>query len=404
MKNAVFLSIEGLGTNLVGAYGNSVCPTPNMDKLASQSVVLDQLWTDSTSTSEVLLSWWTGQHRIQRNQPIEGYSRWREILAHSLLVTDCPIVAEQEMDVFDRILLVEEEADDTQKQFERLVEAAVGEWTDQLEEYPILWIHSRGLSGRWDAPYEYRMVMCDEGDPEPPAGIEPMELQVTDATDPDEVFQIACAVGGQVLSMDQTIGELMDSIRELNIEQECLVAITGIRGFPLGEHGRVGGTERSLYAETLHVPCLLRFGNILPLGIRASEILQPHEVGSLLDWWFSDDEDCVSDSECLGKMLDLPIDSDVRVGAAIAMGTNECHVTTPSWSCRFFEVEENKNQAQLYAKPDDRWEQNEVSQRATVMVDKMTALRDLLIKTYRESNGTLGTINWVDDSLIQLHR
>ena len=38
------------------------------------------------------------------------------------------------------------------------------------------------------------------------------------------------------------------------------------------------------------------------------------------------------------------------------------------------------------------------------MVDKMTALRDLLIKTYRESNGTLGTINWVDDSLIQLHR
>ena len=103
-------------------------------------------------------------------------------------------------------------------------------------------------------------------------------------------------------------------------------------------------------------------------------------------------------------MLDLPIDSDVRVGAAIAMGTNEYHVTTPSWSCRFFEVEENKNQAQLYAKPDDRWEQNEVSQRATVMVDKMTALRDLLIKTYRESNGTLGTINWVDDSLIQLHR
>jgi hypothetical protein len=111
----VFVSIEGLGTNLVGAYGNSVCPTPSMDKLSSQSVVLDQLWADSTSPSEVLLSWWTGQHRLQQNQPIAGYCRWREVLARSLLVTDCPTVAEQEMEVFDRILLVEEESDDTQK-------------------------------------------------------------------------------------------------------------------------------------------------------------------------------------------------------------------------------------------------------------------------------------------------
>ena len=400
----MFLSIEGLGTNLVGAYGNSVCPTPSMDKLSSQSVVLDQLWADSTSPSEVLLSWWTGQHRLQQNQPIAGYCRWREVLAGSLLVTDCPTVAEQEMEVFDRILLVEEESDDTQKQFERLVEAAVGEWTDHVAEYPVLWIHSKGLSGRWDAPYEYRMVMCDEGDPEPPEGVEPMELVVTDSTDPDEVFQIACAVGGQVISMDQTMGELADSIREMNLESECLLAITGVCGYPLGEHGRVGGSERQLYAETLHVPCFLRFGDLLPLGVRIPEILQPHEVGSLLNWWFNEEENRESDSECLEKMLDLPIDSEVRVGAAIAIGNNQTHVTTPSWSCRFSETPENKNHAQLFAKPDDRWEQNEVSQRATVMVDKMTALRDLLIKTYRESNDPPSTINWVDDSLIQLHR
>jgi hypothetical protein len=124
----------------------------------------------------------------------------------------------------------------------------------------------------------------------------------------------------------------------------------------------------------------------------------------LLDWWFNEEENRASDSECLEKMLDLPIDSEVRIGAAIAVGNNETHVTTPSWSCRFSETPENKSHAQLFAKPDDRWEQNEVSQRATVMVDKMTALRDLLIKTYRESNDTPSTINWVDDSLIQLHR
>lgn len=54
--NVVFVMLESLGTSAVGAYGNPLNPTPNLDKLASQSWFFKHFYVPVTGTAK------TGEH------------------------------------------------------------------------------------------------------------------------------------------------------------------------------------------------------------------------------------------------------------------------------------------------------------------------------------------------------
>jgi hypothetical protein len=396
----IIITIEGLGTNCVGCYGNSLCPTPHFDQLASKSIVLDQLWSDSSEPLETLTSWWTSSHRISRSGGHHVYSPWIELLQDSLLVTDNPLIFEGPDELpFAKAILAEGQSRENATHFELLLEAALATWNDHPHEYPMLWIHSRGLHGSWDAPYELRKIMCDEGDPDPPHGVEPMELVMHAKTDPDDVFKISCAVGGQVISMDQAFGDFRAALSQMQLPQNCVVMVCGISGYPLGEHGRVGGSVKPLRVESLQLPCMVFLGDALPLGARLPNILQPHELGDWLMPWLQRNEDSDSE-EILQGMLEESFDTIDRVGAAIAIHEKETYLAVPAWGCRFSLNPEGESVVELYAKPDDRWEQNEVSSRAISIVDKLVVLRDRLRDAYLVSSTLEGPINWTDESLI----
>ena len=421
---ALFLSIDGLGTNLVGAYGNSVAPTPHLDALASKGIVLDQFWADSIQGDRTLQSLWTSLHSVTRDlsgeegelpmleDPHQTYSLWREQIARGLLITDDrDLAASSAVDCFDRVLLVEQEHEHEQEgegeghyvaptEFERLIEAAIGTWSECTAEHPLLWIHSKGLRGAWDAPYEYREMLCDEGDPTPPEDTTPMELSVDHLTDPDDVFGISCAVGGQVIAMDQVIGEMIQSLREANLLSSCMVGIVGVAGYSLGEHGYVGGNTQNLYAESLHIPCLILPGEMLPLGGRQGTIMQPHDMGEWLEDWFRGEQDADSLSQFLDSLLNSRFDGDTRIGAAVACENHQEYVCSPAWSCRLERIPGYQEKTELFAKPDDRWEQNEIASRAIPVVDKMNVLKSKLLEHYRSPQSDRQPLNWLDEELI----
>jgi len=337
MKKAIILSVDGLGTNLVGAYGNSLCPTPNMNNLAARSICLDQLWADSSHTIQVLESLLTGTHRLSRD--FEAFSDWTQWIEQGILITDDKRLVESAVaHSFERVIYVEHQTEfqqeDEETEFEELLEAALGAWVAESQVYPLLWIHSRGLRGAWDAPYSYRKIMCDEEDPEPPQDTFPISFKVDDKTDPDDVFGVSCAVVGQVVVIDQAIGELLGTIKELNQENDTLIGVIGISGYPLGEHGMVGGESGALYAESLHCPCMLQFGGMLPVGIRLPTIVQPHEIGDWLAAWLNADGPELTTGLDLDTLCDETIDTTRRIGAAIATTDEECYVISPAWSCR----------------------------------------------------------------------
>lgn len=412
MRRIVVVSIEGLGTNLVGAYGNSLTSTPTWDSFASSGLVFDQFWGDHVFDSQILKSWWSGHHFVTRqaNENIGDrtlqYSSWREAVSCGMLVTDASELGESVgTEFFERVVIAEkEENEEIDCEFRSLIESALGAWIPESDDVPLLWIHSKGLNGLWDAPYDFRMTMCDEEDPKPPSGIEPMRMVINAGTDPDEVFGIACSVGGQSIVFDEVWRELLDTLKELRIEDETLVILTGTSGYPLGEHGVVGCEPRRLYPESIHLPCIMRFGTSSALGCRSRNLVQPNEMSLWMELWLNE---MMSITEITEKVECLPVEDVPK--AILAVNDSECLVGTPAWICKLsgeavagsFRV-----RTELYAMPDDRWGQNEVSNRATSVVDKLEVLKGKLFAHLQKDpvGEPLALSEWLDEELVQVFR
>jgi len=64
-----------------------------------------------------------------------------------------------------------------------------------------------------------------------------------------------------------------------------LLIVTSPRGYPLGEHGRLGHGDDSLHGESLNVPCLIRFPDQAHAAQRTRNLIQPPDLfATLLDW------------------------------------------------------------------------------------------------------------------------
>ena len=449
MNKVVIVTIEGLGTNLVGCYGGSIGPTKNWDHFAAHAIVFDQFWADTLRPTDVLESMLLGEHFANRSgkRTSESSEDVSTLFARALLVTDSLNVIEQmSCDFFGDMLLVESPSDDPRTedadsadddsaddddqwggdeawdehresedesaddpsnqekstQIARLFEAALGRWASVLEEYPILWIHSQGLNGQWDAPYEYRSIMCDEGDPDPPVDTTRAQLKLAPDTDPDLVFGMACAAGGQAIAMDDAWGMIEEILEQLGIAEECLQVLAGVSGYPMGEHGWVGYSPQSLHAETLHaeslhLPLIVKPANRLELGVRVPFMVQPNSLRKTVSSWLST-EDSPSDplSESIGSGSDLVTKTDAMPADQWPLGNqlayscfeNQFHMAVAAWSCRWSDAASGGDRVELFAMPDDRWQQNEVSQRAVAIVGMMTEQREKWLASIDANSNT----------------
>ncbi len=400
-RYALIVTVEGLGTNLVGCYGGAIAPTKNLDSFACRSIVFDQFWADTLRPVDVLESMWTGKHFALRiDDPSIECHRFFE---RAMLVTDSMnVIEESTRGDFGSVLSIDARADDAeeeeQTQFVRLFEAALGQWAMQLDEFPVLWIHSRGLNGKWDAPHEYRRVMCDEGDPEPPHEADPAELRVTDATDPDEVFGLACSMGGQAMVFDDAWSMIEEILEQLGIAGDCLQVLAGVQGYPIGEHGWVGHCGGELYAESLHLPLIVRPGDELDVGVRVPFLVQPNSVlKTLLRWFGKGDEEMIDNAmstDFVSEVEALPAENwPIKNQLAYSCFDGQMHVAVPAWSCRWSLGPERGEleRVELFATPDDRWQQNEISQRAQSIVEELTERRNAWLKCFAEN----GQMEWV---------
>ena len=69
---------------------------------------------------------------------------------------------------------------------------------------------------------------------------------------------------GTVQSIDDSIGEMLDFIKERGIDNNTLVIYTSDQGFFLGDHGLYD--KRFIMEETLKMPFIARFPGVIPAG------------------------------------------------------------------------------------------------------------------------------------------
>ncbi|MFV2068953.1 MAG: sulfatase [Pirellulales bacterium] len=367
--SAIVVMVDLLGAGYLGPYGNSWVETPQLNRLASQSWVFEQAISDSTTLPQLYRSFLLGCHAA-RGGSIATAAGLPLAAAgagiRAALITDESRLGEYPpvSDFPERIQLAPREpaaAAEEHTQLGQLFSAAL-DWLDSAESPFLLWLHAQGMNGAWDAPWSYREGFADEEDPRPPDFVVPPNQRVDDAFDPDELLGVTQAYAGQVLLLDVCMGTLMEVLEAHPRRDQTMVVFASPRGFPLGEHGCIGACGDSLRGEVLHMPLMIRTPDGQPERGRISTFAQPSDLVSTISSWLNLSSVSSSGSR---NLLDLGAgNASWRRECVCAIGDGQRAIRTPAWFLR----ETDSGSISLYAKPDDRWEVNEVADRCPEVV------------------------------------
>ncbi|HUT12673.1 MAG TPA: sulfatase-like hydrolase/transferase [Thermoguttaceae bacterium] len=365
--NAICLVVDRLHVGHLGAYGNSWIETPAVDRLAGQAFVCDQALIDSPRLERLYQSYWQGWHAAGSPEPSEGARSLAALLRdkgiHSALLTDEQLVARHPGAVdFDELIEIDppwepRSAEEIEQTHLAQCFVQILDWLQSAREPFLLWCHLAGLGTTWDAPLEFRRAYWEEGDPPPPESAHVPEGMLAEDHDPDRLLGVAQSYAGQVSLLDTCLGALTEFCDDDPLGRQTVLALTSSRGFPLGEHRRVGPCDEALYGELVQVPLMLRFPDGLGEAGRSGALVEPADLWATL-------------LECCG-VGDLPPSPTAaslmpivrRQGprprdrlCVVGEGTERA-IRTPAWHLRA------AARPELFVKPDDRWEVNNVADR-----------------------------------------
>jgi len=359
-ENILVIVVDGLRASALGAYGNTTYATPALDQLAVDSLLFDWCFADAVQLPSLYRLLWQAAEPLPKSLVQRGYT--------TVLVTDEPAILECDgaADFHEYVQLPAPDATragDISQTALACLFAAASEQIERPSAGPrLVWVHSRGMCGPWDAPlaFQEELLAREEGDPSAVDVLDPPELVLDDTSDPDEAFRWSSAYAAQVMALDACVEGVCQSVAATGREK-WLVVFSGVRGFPLGEHGRVGGVDGRLYAEQLHVPMLWRFadgrGRLARCGQLVSLADLPPALVGRLD----------------GEFHILEHDAVFAAGPA-----GQRSIRTADWSLRSEPTtgEEPAGEdscRQLFVRPDDRWEANDVAALCPEVVEELLA-------------------------------
>lgn len=414
---AVIVSFDRLPLSFLGCYGNSQVETPHFDRLAAQSVVYDQHFAENIDSTAVSHTWATGCFHFLRSseqqQTLPDIGDWlsqtgvasTQICERNSLTRIPQCRRAIEIEGRDGLAVSPDETPVAQ-----VVSRAAAElrtWSSDDASDRLLWLHACGVPFPWIPPrYFARRAIAgaalwdDEEDEEPldehaearpPAEAALYELPdetfdeiiytlleaVTDeelATElASEEWQIARAVlAGYVELIDESLGRLLDVIEETIDPRELLLVVTAAQGVAAGERAMMSLPEIALSEAKTHTPLLVRFPSGT-VGIRREDLVQTVDLVPTLLEWFQLDSHV---QNCEGRSL-LPTTDSSSPRESICLGDGSTHhaIRTPDrlLILPLAAGTTTDDRPQLFVKPDDVWNVNEVAGQSPDEVDSLTA-------------------------------
>lgn len=377
--NLIVIVVDGLHAGMVGAYGNSWIHTRRCDQLACESFLFDQAYVDSPSLDQAYRALWFAAPATRPDERPNPARSFPQLLSkagwHTALLTDAAEVASLAPPgafVEQRYLELTTEHGSAEQiaetQIGQLLQTAA-QWLATAPQPFALWLHARAFHGPWDAPLELRNRFAEEEDPEPPTFVDVPELWLPAEYDPDQLLGITHAYAGQVLALDESLGQFLETLNHANLSATTQVTLVSPRGFALGEHLRVGKCDESLFNEVTQLVWLMRFPDGLGKLARSQALTQLVDLpGTLLDWLGIDRREFG-----LGQASSL---LDIVAGRANELRDRLCLISrndralrTSAWYLR----EPHAGPVELYTKPSDRWEVNEVGRLLPEIVSGLQA-------------------------------
>ena len=406
-SNILVVVVDGLRASALGAYGNTTYPTPALDQFAADSFVFDWCYSPSADLAGIYRALWQSSHPAR---PLEGISQKGDRTARlSLprrmadggyqitLVTDEPqLVSFADVADFNECVQLatppeisprsSRAANATQTELASMFSAA-GELVARRDSAPkLVWAHARGMYGPWDAPLALQGSLLDEGDPPAVESVVPPDFAVSAGDDPEEAYRYSCAFAAQAMVFDECWHSLEEALATADSDNAWLVMLIGARGYSLGEHGRVGGVDSRLYTEQLHVPWLIRYPDARGQLARSGNLVSHLDVAPTLLEWI--DGGANLDNSCCDGLSTVPLATTVaspwRDALLSASTTGKYALRTSAWSLlgdsRDMSApndtdaapeKSSPSPAELYVRPDDRWEANDIAKLCGEVVDDL---------------------------------
>ncbi len=241
--------------------------------------------------------------------------------------------------------------------FGQLVATAIDRGS-QSDPWSLLWLHSRFLTQRWDAP---RGLVVDRFSDQPttqgpePPGPEQSEsipsvfeqivvpkIAIDDASHPDLVTSWMMTYGCQIQLIDDLIAVMLQSLDIGN----TVVIVAGTSGFGLGQNGWIGHRVGPLRSCHTRLPLIVGCDGPMRWPRMTSSDILPDLIEQL------------ADASLTAVNPESWIDQDQELHPRlITQGSGQAAVTTSRW----FLVRETDHQRRLFVKPDDVEDFNDIS-------------------------------------------
>lgn len=402
--NAIVIAARGLPAGWLGAYGNEWVGTPHLDQLAAEGVAFDRHLSDRPDPDAAGRAWLTGRHQLTPEGGAGGpvlLDGLRAAGVRTVLVranhpdTDGPpFYYAGWAEVFD----ARPDADDASP-LDAFLRALPGV-LDRLAGEPrwLLWVETDRLIPPWDVPQEVFEAYLDDGDedeakPSDSEVVPPFADPPTgpfDRTDPAALDWLHRTFAAVVTTFDAELGRAVETFRARGLDRSAAWLVTSDRGYPLGEHGQAGPFRPWLHQTVVQVPLLLRLPEGADTGRRVPAFTQPADLAPTL-------------LALLGAALPTePVHGfdllPLAHGAAEAVrpyacsawevgGVTERAIHTPG---RTLIVPGPQPDAapprspQLYEKPEDRWEVNDLRPRAVEEAEGLEAVLGAFVQAAGE--------------------
>ena len=196
---------------------------------------------------------------------------------------------------------------------------------------------------------------------------------------------------GRVTLVDHWLGELFEAMRRLGRMDDTLVVFTSDQGEPLGEHGFVRRFRPWLYEELIHTPLIIRMPRGQCGGIRHQALVQTVDLLPTIVSALGLPPIDADEAPLHGHDL-LPLirgeQTKVRDYACMGMDVAEFAIRTHLWHLIVpIEIDpEEPRSAELFRKPEDRWDQNNVIEQHVEVAEHLElALRRFVEALKRDS-------------------
>jgi hypothetical protein len=408
----VVVSLDGLATAALGAYGSSWNETPAIDHMAALGTIWDRAIVSNDDSVDVLRALWS--RSSQGTTWIDACRQSGRVeLFLSAGIQANQIAALSGELGFDQCTLVESDtstdtdtsvatsaappscADDVEttalaKLLIPVIERLGEPGTKQTRDWSVLWVHGDSLLRCWDAPrwlfpvdedqdedmeepvdqldwsmedFEQASYGDDafaESREKPPSLFESTTVpffELGNDAHPDLVTSWMQTYACQIRLVDRLLQLLLDVINET--DGEIGLALIGTSGFSLGQNGWIGHRAGPIRSPQIHVPAISLDG--AGYGIR---VPGAHAIEEVSDWLRPLDRD--SDLARISPKQWGVEESNPDVSIETQSRRADRVITTAEW---FFVREAER--ASLYLKPDDRDDTNDVADRCREIVEAM---------------------------------